>query len=182
MIDPRLIVLLNDLIGIANEQSILSTKERWNRERGGWKNRRKRKKGGGNVPVEQGVAAKFIELSSLCTRSRARFPRFYAFHRLFFCVLFLFASSQPPRYRERNVRRRRERPATVEDISRVVYDSLRRKNSTVSTYGFYVSAWGKGTRMAFGNIGIRTGEGEGFFYCALARFISSHYLIVVIVA
>lgn len=112
MIDPRLIVLLNDLIGIANEQSILSTKERWNRERGGWKNRRKREKGGGNVPVEQGVAAKFIELSSLCTRSRARFPRFYAFHRLFFCVLFLFASSQPPRYRERNVRRRRERPAT----------------------------------------------------------------------
>lgn len=34
--------------------------------------------------------------------------------------------------------------------------------------------------MAFGNIGIRTREGEGF-YCALARFISSYYLRVIVV-
>lgn len=90
---------------------------------------------------QQGVAAKFIELSSLCTRSRARFPRFYAFHRLFFCVLFLFGSFQPPfppplppRYHERNVRRRRKRPATVEDISRVVYDSLRKEFNGVDVW------------------------------------------------
>lgn len=35
--------------------------------------------------------------------------------------------------------------------------------------------------MAFGNIGIRTREGEGF-YCALARFISSYYLRVIVVS
>lgn len=34
--------------------------------------------------------------------------------------------------------------------------------------------------MAFGNIGICTGEGEGF-YCALARFISSYCLHLIVV-
>lgn len=103
------------------------------RERGGgkWVKKRKREE---ETYRQQGVAAKFIELSSLCTRSRARFPRFYAFHRLFFCVLFLFGSFPPPRYHERNVRRRRKRPATVEDISRVVYDSLRKEFNDVDVW------------------------------------------------
>lgn len=40
----------------------------------------------------------------------------------------------PPRYHERNVRRRRKRPATVEDISRVVYDSLRKEFNGVDVW------------------------------------------------
>lgn len=146
-------------------------------EKEGVENRRKKRKGGGNVPVARRSREVYRAFEFMYSQS-CTVP---AILRLSPLVLLCSLSIrfQPSRYHERNVRRRRKRPATVEDISRVVYDSLRKEfnGADVWILRFCVK---RGTRMAFGNIGIRTREGEGF-YCALARFISSYYLRVIVV-
>lgn len=99
----------------------------------GWKMGEKKKKGGGNVPVARRSREVYRAFEFMYSQS-CTVPAILRLSPLVLLCSLSIRFVSPPRYHERNVRRRRKRPATVEDISRVVYDSLRKEFNDVDVW------------------------------------------------